>query len=210
MLESAGLDPMGPYTFKYDMLDPQQDNTWNDSILQLNGQLYLMGTFFNGSQPTFIRPLGNPWTASGTGASSSRRCRGRRRAAPSPKAGTVEPQRRTFIVYSASHCSTPTQLGIAHLPGRDPLLIVVVKVAQPGVPAQRHGVYGPGTTASSSPRRYRGLDRLPRPASATAGCASTAPRRRRNSPPGRHDLWFRVAVLTTARLALRTSGMKNG
>ena len=68
VLESAGLDPMGPYTFKADLLDPTQDNTWelDPSILQLNGQLYLLGTFYNGSQPMFIRPLSNPWTASGT------------------------------------------------------------------------------------------------------------------------------------------------
>src|SRR6185369_12254838 len=42
VLESAGLDPMGPYSFKADLLDPTQDNTWelDPSILQLNGQLY--------------------------------------------------------------------------------------------------------------------------------------------------------------------------
>ena len=28
VLESAGLDPMGPYSFKADLLDPTQDNTW--------------------------------------------------------------------------------------------------------------------------------------------------------------------------------------
>jgi hypothetical protein len=29
VLKSAGLDPMGPYTFKADLLDPTQDNTWS-------------------------------------------------------------------------------------------------------------------------------------------------------------------------------------
>ncbi|MFD0599725.1 RICIN domain-containing protein [Catellatospora coxensis] len=71
VLESAGTDPMGPYSFKADLLDPTQNNTWelDPGILQLNGQLYLLGTFYNGSQPLFIRPLSNPWTASGTAAS---------------------------------------------------------------------------------------------------------------------------------------------
>ncbi|GAA2942295.1 hypothetical protein GCM10011428_71320 [Streptomyces violaceus] len=59
---------MGPYSFKADLLDPSQDNTWelDPGILRLNGKLYLLGTFYNGSQPMFIRPLSDPWTASGT------------------------------------------------------------------------------------------------------------------------------------------------
>src|SRR6185436_7019393 len=28
VLESAGTDPMGPYSFKADLLDPTSDNTW--------------------------------------------------------------------------------------------------------------------------------------------------------------------------------------
>ncbi|GAA2942388.1 hypothetical protein GCM10011428_71410 [Streptomyces violaceus] len=47
----------GPYSFKADLLDPSQDNTWelDPGILRLNGKLYLLGTFYNGSQPMFIR-----------------------------------------------------------------------------------------------------------------------------------------------------------
>src|SRR3954467_10781569 len=58
---------MGPYNFKADMLDPTQDNTWelDPSILQLNGPLYLLGTFYNGSQPNFTRPPSHPGTARG-------------------------------------------------------------------------------------------------------------------------------------------------
>jgi GH43 family beta-xylosidase len=53
VLESSGADPMGPYAFKADLLDPTADNTWelDPSILQLNGKLYLLGTYYNGSQP---------------------------------------------------------------------------------------------------------------------------------------------------------------
>ena len=49
VLESASTDPMGPYSFKADMLDPTSDNTWelDPNILQLNGKLYLLGTYYN-------------------------------------------------------------------------------------------------------------------------------------------------------------------
>jgi len=68
VLESAGTDPMGPYTFKADMLDPTQDNTWelDPEILQTQRQHVPARPFFNGSQPMFIRQLSNPWTAAGT------------------------------------------------------------------------------------------------------------------------------------------------
>ena len=152
VLESAGLDPMGPYTFKADLLDPTQDNTWelDPSILQLNGNLYLLGTYYTGSQPMFIRPLSNPWTASGTrhllstptyswetvGGAVNEGAGGR-----SPHGG------KTFIVFSASHCSTPDyKLGLLTYNGGDPLSSSSwVKSAQPVF--QRYdanGVYGPG------------------------------------------------------------------
>jgi GH43 family beta-xylosidase len=151
VLESAGLDPMGPYTFKADMLDPTADNTWelDPGILQLNGNLYLLGTFYNGSQPMFIRPLSNPWTASGT-----------RRILTSPtlswetvggavaEGGEVlQRNGRTFIVYSASHCSTPDyKLGMLEYVSGDPLNSASWRKF-PNPVFQRsnaNGVYGPG------------------------------------------------------------------
>jgi len=126
VLESAGLDPMGPYTFKADLLDPQNDNTWelDPSILQLNGQLYLLGTYLEGTQPLFIRPMSNPWTASGT----------RRRlstptfswetvgGAVDEGAEVIQRNGQTFIAFSASHCSTPDyKVGLLTYSGGDPL-----------------------------------------------------------------------------------------
>jgi GH43 family beta-xylosidase len=151
VLESAGLDPMGPYTFKADMLDPQQDNTWelDPSILQLNGQLYLLGTFYNGSQPNFIRPLSNPWTASGTRRILSTPTYSWETVGGAVNEGAEVIQRngRTFIVFSASHCSTPDyKLGILTYNGGDPLQQSSwVKSSQPIF--QRNnaaGVYAPG------------------------------------------------------------------
>ncbi|HEX6354697.1 family 43 glycosylhydrolase [Actinophytocola sp.] len=151
VLESAGLDPMGPYTFKADMLDPQQDNTWelDPSILQLNGQLYLLGTFYNGSQPNFIRPLSNPWTASGTRRILSTPTFSWETVGGAVNEGAEVIQRngRTFIVFSASHCSTPDyKLGILTYNGGDPLQQSSwVKSSQPVF--QRNnaaGVFAPG------------------------------------------------------------------
>ena len=151
VLESAGLDPMGPYTFKADMLDPTQDNTWelDPSILQLNGNLYLLGTFYNGSQPMFIRPLSNPWTASGTRHTLSTPTYGWETVggAVNEAPEALQHNGKTFIVFSASHCSTPDyKLGILTYNGGDPLDPASwVKSSQPVF--QRNdaaGVYGPG------------------------------------------------------------------
>ena len=126
VLESSDTDPMGPYNFKADMLDPTSDNTWelDPSILQLNGQLYLLGTYYNGSQPNFIRPLSNPWTASGTrhllsDPTYSWETVG---GAVNEGAEAITHNGKTFIVFSASHCSTPDyKLGILTYNGGDPL-----------------------------------------------------------------------------------------
>ncbi|GAB7044221.1 MULTISPECIES: glycoside hydrolase family 43 protein [Catenuloplanes] len=151
VLESAGTDPMGPYAFKASMLDPAQDNTWelDPSILQLNGRLYLLGTFYNGSQPMFIRPLSNPWTAAGTRRILSTPTYPWETVGGAVNEGAEVLQRngRTFIVYSASHCSTPDyKLGLLTWNGGDPLNSASwVKSPQPVF--QRNnaaGVYGPG------------------------------------------------------------------
>jgi GH43 family beta-xylosidase len=142
---------MGPYSFKADLLDPQQDNTWelDPGILQLNGQLYLLGTFYNGSQPNFIRPLSNPWTASGTRRILSNPTYSWETVGGAVNEGAEVLQRngRTFIVFSASHCSTPDyKLGILTYNGGDPLLQSSwVKSSQPIFQrSNANGVYGPG------------------------------------------------------------------
>jgi len=128
VLESAGTDPMGPYTFRGDMLDPVDNPSgkWelDGSILQLNGQLYLMGTYIEGVQPMFIRPLSNPWTASGTRRRLSTPTFSWETVGGSVNEGPEALQRngRTFIVFSASHCSTPDyKLGLLTYNGGDPL-----------------------------------------------------------------------------------------
>jgi GH43 family beta-xylosidase len=151
VLESSGTDPMGPYSFKADLLDPTADNTWelDPSILQLNGKLYLLGTYYNGSQPNFIRELSNPWTAAGTRRVLSTPTYSWETVGGAVNEGAEVLQRngKTFIVFSASHCSTAEyKLGMLTYNGGDPLSQSSwVKSPQPVF--QRNnaaGVYGPG------------------------------------------------------------------
>jgi GH43 family beta-xylosidase len=151
VLESAGTDPMGPYTFKADLLDPTADNTWelDASILQLNGKLYLLGTFYNGSQPNFIRELSNPWTAAGSRRTLSSPTYNWETVGGAVNEGAEVLQRngKTFIIFSASHCSTPEyKLGMLTYNGGDPLNSSSW-VKSPTPVFQRDnaaGVYGPG------------------------------------------------------------------
>ncbi|MDI1461574.1 family 43 glycosylhydrolase [Catellatospora sp. KI3] len=152
VLESAGLDPMGPYTFKADLLDPTSDNTWelDPGILQLNGNLYLLGTFYNGSQPMFIRPLSNPWTASGTRRILTTPTLSWETVGGAVAEGGEVLQRngKTFIIYSTSHCSTPDyKLGMLTYNGTGDPLLSSSWTKSPNPVFQRsnaNGVYGPG------------------------------------------------------------------
>ncbi len=151
VLESAGTDPMGPYTFKADLLDPTADNTWelDPSIMQLNGKLYLLGTYYNGAQPNFIRELSNPWTAAGTRRLLSTPTYGWETSGGAVNEGAEVLQRngRTFIIFSASHCSTPDyKLGMLTWNGGDPLNSSSwVKSPQPVFQrSDANRVFGPG------------------------------------------------------------------
>jgi GH43 family beta-xylosidase len=151
VLESAGTDPMGPYTFKADLLDPTANNTWelDASILQLNGNLYLLGTYYTGSQPMFIRPLSNPWTASGTRHLLSSPTFSWETIGGAVNEGpeVIQHGGKTFIVFSASHCSTlDYKLGLLTYNGGDPLNSSSwVKSANPVFQrSNANSVYAPG------------------------------------------------------------------
>jgi len=126
VMESAGTDPLGPYTYKADFIDPSDDTSFelDPSILQHNGKLYLMGTYIRSGQDLFIRPLSNPWTASGPKVLLSRPTNTWETQGASVNEGP-EPLYngdKTFIVYSASYCTTADyKLGLLTLTGTDPL-----------------------------------------------------------------------------------------
>ncbi|SFD79503.1 family 43 glycosylhydrolase, partial [Streptomyces aidingensis] len=121
VLESAGTDPMGPYTFKADL-----GNTWelDASILRVNGRLYLLGSYMDGTQSLSITPLSNPWTISGPRRTLSQPTYDWERQTHPVNEG-AEPlyhNGRTMIVYSASACWGPDyKLGLLTFTGTDPL-----------------------------------------------------------------------------------------
>lgn len=121
VLESAGTDPMGPYTFKADL-----GTTWelDPSILQHNGKLYLMGSAIDGTQSLTITPLSNPYTVSGARRTISQPTLAWERQTGAVNEGAEPLYRngRTMIVYSASACWGPDyKLGLLTLTGTDPL-----------------------------------------------------------------------------------------
>ncbi len=151
VLESAGTDPMGPYTFKGKLYDPQNDYWSIDgTILRLNGKLYFVSSAsINGLQSLVIAPMSNPWTLSGPHTLISKPTYDWEMQGGVVNEGPVELQHdgQTFIVYSASSCATPDyKLGMLTYTGGDPLS-ANSWVKHPDPVFQRsdaNGVFGPG------------------------------------------------------------------
>ncbi|MFC9683624.1 family 43 glycosylhydrolase [Streptomyces sp. NPDC056948] len=155
VLESAGSDPMGPYTYKGSLTGSNlTPGGWliDASVLQANGRLYLVGSGFvnGGTQSLVIAPMSNPYTlASGTFTVISSPTLSWERSG-SPVNEAPEPlyrNGRTFLTYSASSCQTADyKLGLLELTGSDPLAPASWTKKQNPV-FQRDdaaGVYGPG------------------------------------------------------------------
>ncbi|WP_254389272.1 family 43 glycosylhydrolase [Streptomyces sp. AC550_RSS872] len=155
VLESAGTDPMGPYTYKGSLTGSNlTPGGWliDASVLRANNKLYLLGSgFINGStQSLVIAPLSNPYTLAGDKFTiiSSPTLDWERSGSPVNEG--PEPlyhNGRTFLTYSASFCGTPDyKLGQLELTGSDPLNPASWTKKQTPV-FQRNdagGVYGPG------------------------------------------------------------------
>jgi GH43 family beta-xylosidase len=153
VLESAGLDPMGR-TFKAACSRRRQHWELDATVLSLSGQLYLIGTYLEGTQPLFIRPMSNPWTASGTRHRLSTPTLSWETVGGAVNEGAEVIQRngQTFIVFSASHCSTPDyKLGLLTYNGGDPLNRRRGEVADP-IFTRKPGALARAITASSSRR----------------------------------------------------------
>jgi GH43 family beta-xylosidase len=126
VLESAGSDPMGPYTFKADL-----GSEWSldASVLRVGSNLYLMGTYNGGGsygQSNFIQRLSNPWTLTGSRARLSSPTLSWERQTHPVNEGP-EPlyhNGKVMVVYSASACWGPDyKLGLLTLTGSDPMNI---------------------------------------------------------------------------------------
>ena len=132
VIESAGTDPMGPYTYKAELKDAQDGWAIDTSVLTLNGRLYLLFSAFVGeisaitnNQNIYIAPLENPWTLSGDRVLLSAPTESWERQDGNVNEGPVALQHHgeTFIIYSASGCWGPNyKLGMLTLrEGADPL-----------------------------------------------------------------------------------------
>ena len=151
VLESEGTDPMGPYTYKARIYDPQND-VWaiDGSILQLNGSLYfLFSSWVGENQSLFIAPMSNPWTISGERVMIAQPEYDWERSGLNVTEGPVALYHddQTFIIYSASYCATPDyKLGMLIYNGGDPLSADSwVKHPEPVFQrSDENGVFGPG------------------------------------------------------------------
>lgn len=151
VLESAGTDPMGPYTYKARLFDLQND-VWaiDGSVLELDGSLYFVySAFDSGLQSLFIAPMSNPWTISRERALISQPEYPWERQGGFVNEGPVALHHDDdlFLVYSASSCNTPDyKLGMLTYTGGDPLSADSwVKSAEPVFQrADDNGVYAPG------------------------------------------------------------------
>ncbi|WP_171112201.1 MULTISPECIES: family 43 glycosylhydrolase [unclassified Streptomyces] len=146
VLESAGSDPMGPYTYR-----GQLNSAWmlDPTVGTINGQLYLFGSASGGTQNLVAARMSNPYTVSGSFSTISTPTYDWERQGGTVNEGPEILQRggRTFLIYSASGCWTPDyKLGQLELTGSDPLS--ASSWSKKSTPVfQRsdgNGVYGPG------------------------------------------------------------------
>jgi GH43 family beta-xylosidase len=132
VIESAGTDPLGPYTYKGQLTDSIGGWAIDTSVLQLNDALYLLFSAFPGSdisaitndQNLYIASMSNPWTLSGDRVLLSSPTYDWERQDGNVNEGPVALHHdgRTFIVYSASGCWGPNyKLGMLMYNGGDPL-----------------------------------------------------------------------------------------
>ncbi|MDT0341796.1 glycoside hydrolase family 43 protein [Streptomyces litchfieldiae] len=182
VLESAGDDPLGPYTYR-GQVDPYGDNRWmiDSSYLTMpDGRLHLLHSFWEGgTQNLYIAPMSNPWTSAGRGVRIATPTHAWERSGAGVNEGPVilRHDGRTFLVFSASHCDTPDyKLGLMELTGADPMN-PASWTKYPDPVFERNdaaGVYGPGHNGFfTSPDGTETWIVYHANASATDGCSGT-------------------------------------
>ncbi|WAZ21486.1 family 43 glycosylhydrolase [Streptomyces cinnabarinus] len=146
VLESAGSDPMGPYTYR-----SQLNSSWmlDPTVGTINGRLYLFGSASGGTQNLVAARMSNPYTLATGFSTISTPTYDWERSGGTVNEGPEILQRngQTYLIYSASGCWTPDyKLGQLKLTGSDPLASSSwTKKSTPVF--QRNdsaGVYGPG------------------------------------------------------------------
>ncbi|QHC64281.1 family 43 glycosylhydrolase [Rathayibacter festucae] len=150
VIESAGDDPMGPYSYKG---RPVPVDSWNidGAYLQLNGELFMTWSAFqpgNGLQSNYIARMSDPWTAVGPLNVLSEPVEPWETIGMPVNEGPIPLQKdgRTWIVYSASFCGTEDyQLGTLEYDGTgDPVLASSWTKSDGPVFSKANGEYGTG------------------------------------------------------------------
>jgi GH43 family beta-xylosidase len=151
VLESAGSDPLGPYTYK-NRIQGTNATGWliDGSVLRVGSQLYVIASAFTtATQNLVIAPMSNPWTVSGAFSTISTPTLSWERQGGDVNEGpaALYHNGRTMIVYSASACWGPDyKLGQLTLTGSNPLSASSwTKGANPVFQrSDANSVYGPG------------------------------------------------------------------
>ncbi|MFJ6676692.1 family 43 glycosylhydrolase [Actinosynnema sp. NPDC091369] len=180
--ESAGTDPMGPYTYR-GVLNLMPNNGWaiDASLLKLDNALYMTFSAFHadGLQSLYIAPMASPVQTSAVGSRISAPTLAWERQDGAVNEGSFALQRngRTFLTYSASHCNGPNyKLGMLEYRGGDPLAQSSwSKFANPIFQRNdANGVYGPGHHSFfTSPDGTETWIAYHANSSATQGCGTT-------------------------------------
>jgi GH43 family beta-xylosidase len=152
--ESAGTDPMGPYTYKGMVFGA---NDWwgiDGSVVTIGGQLYFTWSGvpgrWTGNDPSiYMVAMGDPWTVTGarTQISTPQHDWEKQGAPMNEGPAALQHGGDTFITYSASACQGPDyKLGLLELTGTNPLS-ASAWTKHPEPVFERNdaaGVYGPG------------------------------------------------------------------
>jgi GH43 family beta-xylosidase len=146
VIESAGTDPMGPYTYRGKLVER---NALDASVMELDGTLYALYSVWNATQDLAIREMSSPWETVGPEVVISTPDLVWEREDGTVNEGPVALQRdgRTFVLYAASACWGPNyKLGMLEYVGDDPLDPAAwAKHPQPVFQrVDARGVYGPG------------------------------------------------------------------
>ncbi len=126
VLESAGSDPMGPYTYK-GQLNVQANNGWaiDGAVGTINGvNYYFYSSWVGDLQSIFAARLTNPWTVAGYGTRIAYPSYAWEKQGGNTVEGPylLERNGKTFLTFSASSCNTPDyKIGMLTLTGSDPL-----------------------------------------------------------------------------------------
>lgn len=146
VIESAGTDPMGPYTYKGKLVER---NALDGTVLQLNGKMYAVYSEWNKTQDLAIKEMSSPWETIGEEQIISRPTYDWETQEGTVNEGPVALQRdgKTWIIYSASACWGPNyKLGMLTYTGGDPMDPESwSKHPEPVFErSDENGVYGPG------------------------------------------------------------------